>query len=87
MGSLLSEDAMTARILDATDAKIARGEDVALPTAVWAEIESGEHPVRAIRNSLFKRVNALSCRGERSVVPASSPDERSDIREQRMELS
>jgi DNA-binding XRE family transcriptional regulator len=44
-----SEDAMTARILDATDAKIARGEDVALPTAVWAAIESGEHPLRAVR--------------------------------------
>ena len=33
----------------ATDAKIARGEDVALPAAVWAAIESGEHPIRAIR--------------------------------------
>ena len=44
-----SEDAMTARILDATDAKIARGEDVALPAAVWDAIESGEHPIRAIR--------------------------------------
>jgi len=40
---------MTARIVEATDAKIARGEDVALPTAVWAAIESGEHPIRAIR--------------------------------------
>jgi predicted transcriptional regulator len=40
---------VTARIIEATDAKIAQGEDVALPTAVWAAIESGEHPVRAIR--------------------------------------
>jgi DNA-binding XRE family transcriptional regulator len=48
-GDAASEDAMTARIVDATDAKIARGEDVALPAAVWAAIESGEHPVRAIR--------------------------------------
>jgi DNA-binding XRE family transcriptional regulator len=40
---------MTARIIEATDAKIARGEDFALPAAVWAAIESGEHPVRAIR--------------------------------------
>ena len=40
---------MTARIVEATDAKIARGEDVALPTAVWAAIESSEHPIRAIR--------------------------------------
>ena len=29
--------------------KIARGEDVALQAAVWAAIESGEHPIRAIR--------------------------------------
>ena len=40
---------MTARIVDATDAKLARGEDVALPAAVWEAIESGEHPIRAIR--------------------------------------
>ena len=40
---------MTVRIVAATDAKIARGEDVALPAAVWAAIESGEHPIRAIR--------------------------------------
>src|SRR5712692_6268114 len=48
-GDEASEDAMTARIVEATDAKIARGEDVALPTAVWAAIENGEHPIRAIR--------------------------------------
>jgi len=48
-GDEASEDAMTARIIAATDAKIARGEDVALPAVVWAAIESGEHPVRAIR--------------------------------------
>jgi DNA-binding XRE family transcriptional regulator len=48
-GDEASEDAATARIIAATDAKIARGEDVALPAAVWAAIESGQHPVRAIR--------------------------------------
>ena len=48
-GDEASEDAATARIVAATGAKIARGEDVALPAAVWAAIESGEHPVRAIR--------------------------------------
>ena len=48
-GDEASEDAMTARIIEATDAKIARGEEVALPTGVWAAIESGEHPIRAIR--------------------------------------
>ena len=48
-GDDASEDAMTVRIIEATDAKIARGEDVALPAAVWDAIESGEQPVRAIR--------------------------------------
>jgi DNA-binding XRE family transcriptional regulator len=48
-GDEASEDALTARIVDTTDAKIARGEDVALPAAVWDAIESGEHPIRAIR--------------------------------------
>ena len=48
-GDAASEDAMTARIVEATSAKIARGEDVALPAAVWTVIESGEHPIRAIR--------------------------------------
>ena len=48
-GDEASENAMTARIVDASDAKIARGEDVALPAAVWVAIEGGEHPVRAIR--------------------------------------
>jgi hypothetical protein len=43
-GDEASEDAMTVRIVAATDAKIARGEDVTLPAAVWAAIESGEHP-------------------------------------------
>jgi DNA-binding XRE family transcriptional regulator len=44
------EDAMTARIIDATNVKIARGEDLALPAVVWDAIESGEHPIRAIRS-------------------------------------
>jgi DNA-binding XRE family transcriptional regulator len=48
-GDEAGEDAMTARIVDAAKAKIARGEDVALPGAVWHAIESGEHPIRAIR--------------------------------------
>ena len=48
-GDAASEDAMTARIVEATDAKIARGEDIALPAAVWTAIENGEHPIRAIR--------------------------------------
>ena len=43
------DDAMTLRIIEATDAKIARGKDVALPAAVWDAIEGGEQPIRAIR--------------------------------------
>jgi DNA-binding XRE family transcriptional regulator len=49
-GDEAAEDAMTARIIEETDAKIARGEDFPLPGPVWDEIDSGEHPVRAIRN-------------------------------------
>lgn len=45
----IDTDAIIASIVDATDTKIARGEDVALPAAVWTAIESGEHPIRAIR--------------------------------------
>jgi DNA-binding XRE family transcriptional regulator len=48
-GDDAGEDEMTAQIVEATDAKIARGEDIALPAAVWAAIENGEHPIRAIR--------------------------------------
>jgi DNA-binding XRE family transcriptional regulator len=48
-GDEASEDAMTARIVGATNARIARGGDMALPGAVWAAIEGGEHPIRAIR--------------------------------------
>jgi DNA-binding XRE family transcriptional regulator len=48
-GDAASEDILTARIIDNTSAKIAQGEDVALPGAVWEAIEGGEHPVRAIR--------------------------------------
>jgi DNA-binding XRE family transcriptional regulator len=48
-GDEASENAMTARIVAASDAKIAQGKDVALPAAVWDAIENGEHPIRAIR--------------------------------------
>ena len=48
-GDEAGEDALTARIVGATSAKIARGEEAALPGAVWEAIEGGEHPVRAIR--------------------------------------
>jgi DNA-binding XRE family transcriptional regulator len=47
-GDEAAEDAMTARIVGATEAKIA-SKDGELPAAVWAAIERGENPVRAIR--------------------------------------
>ena len=43
------EDLGTRRIIAATDEAIARGQDVALPESVWAAIEAGESPIRAIR--------------------------------------
>jgi DNA-binding XRE family transcriptional regulator len=43
------EDAGTRRIIAETEAAIARGEDVALPDTVWAAIEAGESPIKAVR--------------------------------------
>ena len=48
-GDEAAEDAATARIVDATSAKMARREDGTVPTSVWEAIEGGENPVRAIR--------------------------------------
>ena len=45
----VEEDAGTRRIIADTDAAIARVEDVALPEAVWAAIEAGESPIKAVR--------------------------------------
>jgi hypothetical protein len=52
-GEEASEDAMTALIVDSTDAKIARGEGVALPAAVWDAIESDEHSREHIRQAFY----------------------------------
>jgi DNA-binding XRE family transcriptional regulator len=43
------EDAGVARIVAATTAAITRGEDVAIPEAVWDAIETGANPIVAIR--------------------------------------
>lgn len=48
-GDSAAEDLMTARIVRETREMIARGEDVALPEAVFEEIEAGGHPVAVIR--------------------------------------
>lgn len=48
-GDEAAEDIMTARIVDETGARLAAGQDVALPESVWVAIEAGESAVRAIR--------------------------------------
>ncbi|WP_276199033.1 helix-turn-helix domain-containing protein [Chelatococcus sp. XZ-Ab1] len=48
-GEEAAEDAMTARIVAETRDAIARGDDVALPGAVWDAIEAGENAVRVLR--------------------------------------
>jgi DNA-binding XRE family transcriptional regulator len=48
-GDKTAEDEMTGRIVDASLAAMARGEEVALPEKIWAEIEAGKCPVRVLR--------------------------------------
>jgi len=43
------EEEFIRSIVAETDAAIARGEDVALPEAVWEGIETGSNPVRVLR--------------------------------------
>lgn len=54
-GEEVAEDSVTARILDQSDARLAAGEDVALPEAVWEALESGEAPVQVLRE--FRRMS------------------------------
>jgi antitoxin component HigA of HigAB toxin-antitoxin module len=44
-----AENRMTVIINDEARAAVARGEDVALPVAVWEAIEGGMSPIRAVR--------------------------------------
>src|SRR5947207_10004553 len=44
-----AEDRMTARLIEESEAAIARGEDVMLPLEVWRAMESGENRVRVLR--------------------------------------
>jgi DNA-binding XRE family transcriptional regulator len=48
-GDEAAEDEMTGILVDETKAAIARGEEVALPEAVWQAIEAGESPVKVLR--------------------------------------
>jgi len=61
-GDPASEDLLTARIVDATSAKLAKGEDIALPGAVWDAIEGGEPPLRAIRKYRGLTQSAVAAR-------------------------
>ncbi len=44
-----AEDRMTVIINDDARAATARGEDIALPVAVWEAIDAGMSPIRAVR--------------------------------------
>ncbi|MEW6019070.1 MAG: helix-turn-helix transcriptional regulator [Pseudomonadota bacterium] len=48
-GDPAAEDAASARIVEESTDAIARGKETALPEDVWEAIESGTHPVAAIR--------------------------------------
>jgi DNA-binding XRE family transcriptional regulator len=48
-GDKAAEDEMTACIVDASLAALARGEEVALPEELWAAIEKGQSPVKVLR--------------------------------------
>ena len=48
-GNEAAEDRMTIRIAEEARVHIDRGEDVALPETVWASIEGGDSPIKAIR--------------------------------------
>lgn len=59
-GDEASEDAMTARIVKSTGAKIARGEDVVLPAAVRDAIERGSATsLKAIATALGVPLDVL----------------------------
>lgn len=49
LGDEAAEDRMTLRLVAESEAAIARGDDVALPEAVWQAIEAGGSPIQVIR--------------------------------------
>jgi DNA-binding XRE family transcriptional regulator len=55
-----AEDEMTARIVDASRAALASGEDVSLPAEAWAAIEAGESPVKVLRKHRSLTQTALA---------------------------
>lgn len=67
-GEDVSEDAVTARILDEADARLAAGKDVALPEAVWEALESGQAPVQALRE--FRRMSVETLAVLAGLAPA-----------------
>lgn len=67
-GEEAAEDAVTARILDESDARIADGEDTALPEAVWVALEDGQPPVRVLRE--FRRISGEALAVLAGLTPA-----------------
>lgn len=49
-GDEAAEDEMTGILMDEAKAALARGEDIALPEAVWEDLESGQNAIRVLRS-------------------------------------
>ncbi len=49
LGDEAAEDIAATYLLDESDARKARGEDIALPEEVWLAMEAGTHPIAALR--------------------------------------
>jgi DNA-binding XRE family transcriptional regulator len=49
LGDEDAEDEAGAILIEESDARIARGEDIELPHEVWVAMETGTHPVAALR--------------------------------------
>lgn len=75
------EEAWLIQLYDEAKAALDRGDDVALPEAVWLEIEGGADPVRVIRN------HRGLAEGELAGLAAISSAELSDVESGRQAAS
>lgn len=75
------EEAWLVQLYDEAKAALDRGDDVALPEAVWLEIEGGADPVRVIRN------HRGLAEGELAGLAAISSAELSDVESGRQAAS
>jgi hypothetical protein len=67
-GDEVAEDAVSARLLDESDARLAAGEDVVLPEDVWEALETGQAPVKVLRE--FRRMSAETLAVLAGLAPA-----------------